>query len=49
MQLQLKVDELEQKRDLMQQKHQRELEAITLECQEKKLQVQRLQNDLKEF
>lgn len=33
----------------MQQKHQRELEAVTMECQEKKLQVQRLQNDLKEF
>jgi chromosome segregation ATPase len=30
-------------------KHQRELEAISLESQEKKLQVQRLQNELKEF
>jgi adenylate kinase family enzyme len=29
-------------------KHQRELEAVNLECQEKKLQVQRLQNELKE-
>lgn len=49
LQLQLKIDELEQKRELLVNKHQREIEAISLESQEKKLLVQRLQNELKEF
>ena len=46
--LQHKIDQLESQKELMQQRHRQEIDNMNHELQEKRLTLQRFQNDLAE-